>query len=304
MSGSEIKVRAPAKINLYLEVGGRRADGYHDLRSVVVPISLCDDVTLRATDGEIRTEMRYVDSSLNGVDFPSSSNMATRAAELLKEHTLHRGGVVITIDKAIPLGGGLGGGSSDAAAVLRGLNQLWQTGLSRQDLMTLGFTLGCDVPALVHGGPVCMEGAGEAVSSIQVKNSNPDNWWVVVGNPCFSVLTQDIYERYRDALTPENGTYNNVRLGLEEGVRDSVMQGLFNSLQSTAFRKFSLLELIKESLHQAGGAGAMLSGSGGSLFAFAESRSHAEQISTDVAADFGGAIWCCAARMMTDCPMV
>ena len=163
-----LSVVTPAKINLFLDILGRREDGYHVLRSIVMPISLCDRLTLEATDGiiETRVSLKHLPWEDRGLSEDPNSNLATRAARLLKEATGYPGGVRIDLEKYVPIGGGLGGGSADAAGALVGLNQLWGTGLSREDLMRLGVRLGCDVPALVHGGGVCMEGAGDRVSPL------------------------------------------------------------------------------------------------------------------------------------------
>ncbi|MDA1087947.1 MAG: 4-(cytidine 5'-diphospho)-2-C-methyl-D-erythritol kinase [Verrucomicrobia bacterium] len=304
MSSCTQITRAPAKINLFLEVMEARADGYHDLRSVVVPVSVCDELKFTLTEDGVETRMTYASSRLNGVEIGPEENLATRAAQLLKERTGHPGGVLIEIEKHIPLAAGLGGGSADAAAVLTTLNELWNTGLSTEMLMELGFALGCDIPALVRGGAVCMEGLGEVVRPITSQNGESPDWWLILVNPGFSVSTPDIYSRYTDLLTAGEQTYKNIRFGLERGERDLVEQNLFNSLQSTAFEKYSLLEILQEALSRAGGSGAMLSGSGGSLFAFADSPEEAEAGRSRIEDEFGDAVWCQTAQVLWRCPMV
>lgn len=151
-------VKAHAKINWTLEVLGVRPDGYHDLKSIVLPVALHDLVTLDEADG--------IACSTEGLDVPQEKNLAYRAAVALKNATGCRSGVRIAIDKHIPSGAGLGGGSSDAAAVLNALNVMWGLNLSCERLCEVAAEIGSDIPALVMGGPVLMEGRGERVRRI------------------------------------------------------------------------------------------------------------------------------------------
>ena len=151
-------VKAHAKINWTLEVLGVRPDGYHELRSVVLPVALHDIVTLEESVG--------ITCSAEGVDVPQEKNLAFRAALALKNATGCKSGVRIAIEKHIPSGAGLGGGSSDAAAVLNALNVMWGFNLPCERLCEIAAEIGSDIPALVMGGPVLMEGRGEIVRRI------------------------------------------------------------------------------------------------------------------------------------------
>ena len=151
-------VEAHAKINWTLEVSGVRPDGYHDLRSVVLPVALHDVVTLDLADG--------ISCVTEGLEVPQEKNLAYRAAIALKEATGCPLGVSIAIAKRIPAGAGLGGGSSDAAAVLNALNSMWDLSLPCSRLCEIAAGIGSDIPALVMGGPVLMEGRGERVRRI------------------------------------------------------------------------------------------------------------------------------------------
>ena len=153
-----MRVRAHAKINWTLEVLGKRPDGYHDLRSIVLPVALHDVVDLEPAD-EITCETK-------GLDIPQEKNLAYRAALALQKATGCTQGVRISIEKHIPSGAGLGGGSSDAAAVLNALNVLWHLDLPCERLCEIAAGIGSDIPALVMGGPVLMEGRGEFVRRI------------------------------------------------------------------------------------------------------------------------------------------
>lgn len=153
---------APAKLNLFLHVTGRRTDGYHLLQTVFRFIDRAD--TLRFAP---RTDKQIVLATpIPGV--PPDSDLTVRAAHLLQQHTGHQQGVTISLDKRLPMGGGLGGGSSDAATVLLALNHLWQTGVSRSELERIGLSLGADVPVFVHGRNTFAEGVGEKFTDIDL----------------------------------------------------------------------------------------------------------------------------------------
>jgi len=173
---------APAKLNLFLHVVGRRADGYHLLQTAFRLLDWGDtlDFTLR-TDGEIRRT-----SDVAGV--PAEHDLVVRAARLLQAHTGCRLGAEIALHKVLPMGGGLGGGSSDAATTLIALNRLWDTGLTRTELQTLGLQLGADVPVFIFGCDAFAEGVGEALQPLEL----PPAWYVIL-SPGVSVPTAEIF---------------------------------------------------------------------------------------------------------------
>jgi len=175
-------IPAPAKINLFLHVTGRRADGYHLLQTVFRFIDVHDRIQLeRRDDGRV---LRAID--LPGV--PEDIDLSLRAAKALQQATGTTFGVNVALEKNLPAGGGLGGGSSDAASVLVALNRLWNTGLSRKDLMRIGLTLGADVPVFVFGQNAFAEGVGEDLQAVTL----PDRWYVVI-QPNASVPTAAIF---------------------------------------------------------------------------------------------------------------
>lgn len=180
-------LEAHAKINLTLEVLGRREDGYHDLRSIVVPIPLHDDVTLTPASSVAVSGCPRI---------PPEQNLAFKAAVLLQNVSGRCNGVSISIAKRIPAGAGLGGGSADAAAVLNGLNEMWELGIPRKDLAVLGSRIGSDVPALVLGGPVLMEGRGERVSALPPETM-PDFSRFVLRIPPVFCSTPEVFRAYR-----------------------------------------------------------------------------------------------------------
>ena len=159
-SDSTKKWLAPAKLNLFLHITGRRDDGYHLLQTVFQLLDFGDELSFEVTDN---SDIRMV-SALDGV--PDKENLVVRAANLLQSYTGCTRGALIQIDKKLPMGGGLGGGSSDAATTLMALNQLWETGLAREQLANLGLQLGADVPVFVHGSSAWATGVGECLQPI------------------------------------------------------------------------------------------------------------------------------------------
>ncbi len=181
-SAAAFKWPAPAKLNLMLRITGRREDGYHLLQTVFQFVELCDWLTFHP-EADARV---YLKTVMPGV--PEEEDLTIRAARLLQAETGCRKGVCIEVEKNLPMGGGLGGGSSDAATTLVVLNYLWGLGLSVQRLMQLGVSLGADVPVFVFGHSAWAEGVGE-----QLKKISPDEQWVVVLKPDCHVVTKDVF---------------------------------------------------------------------------------------------------------------
>lgn len=177
---------APAKLNLDLRITGRRADGYHNLESIFCLIDLCDTVFLKPRNDRAI----ILHTPVQGV--AAEDDLSYRAAALLQQHTQTGQGVEIWLEKRIPMGGGLGGGSSDAATVLMALNHLWQTGLSRQQLIGLGVGLGADVPFFIFGQSAFAKGIGEQLTEIFI----PKQWYVIV-RPDVHVSTPKIFAHER-----------------------------------------------------------------------------------------------------------
>jgi len=173
---------APAKLNLFLHITGRRNDGYHNLQTVFQLLDFSDQITLERNDsGRIRR--------LKGLEsVPEESDLCMRAARLLKQHVKSPWGVDISIEKILPIGGGIGGGSSDAATVLLGLNKIWGCQLELSQLAALGLELGADVPVFIHGYSAWAEGVGEQITPINL----PENWFLVI-YPKISVSTAEIF---------------------------------------------------------------------------------------------------------------
>ncbi len=212
-------IEAHAKINWTLEVLGVRSDGYHDLRSVVLPIAMHDTVRIDEAEG--------ISCRMDSGDVRQEGNLAYRAAVALRRATGCRCGAAIGIVKRIPMGAGLGGGSADAAAVLNGLNCLWGLRLSTSDLCEIAAGVGSDVPALTMGGPVLMEGRGEVVSAYDIHDM-PD---IVVSVPPIFSSTPKVYNEFRES---DRGLCHNdlqpaaIRLypGISDAMRSLEAQGL------------------------------------------------------------------------------
>ncbi len=179
----EIELLAPAKINLFLHITGQRDDGYHELQSAFQLIDWCDSITLRFLESNDITRPL----GANGV--AAENDLVVRAAHLLKRHTAYPFGASIALKKNIPMGAGLGGGSSDAASVLIGLNRLWDLNLSQSELMNLGLELGADVPFFLFGQTAFVQGIGEHLEAIEL----PEDQFLVIF-PGKSIATKDVFQ--------------------------------------------------------------------------------------------------------------
>lgn len=308
-------VKAPAKVNLFLEVLRKRPDGYHDIRSILVPVSLWDVLRVERTDGEIETIIESLDMTLlEGSDhveegllagLDSGENLATRAAQTLKAATGYAGGARIFLRKRIPIGGGMGGGSADAAGALAALNRLWQTNLSPEAICRIGARVGCDVPAMVAGGAVCVEGIGEKLTPLRVPTEPAGSgWWLVLLNPGFGIATRDIYRRCSPSLTFEDNRFNKMMAALEEGSVAAAAEALFNGLQLTVVRKYPLIGILLEAMQAAGALGTLVSGSGATIFGLARDEEHARRIVCNLRAAVEMPTWLAVVKTLPDGVMV
>ena len=187
MSGGRASWPAPAKLNLFLHIVGRRADGYHELQTVFQFVDLCDDIHIDVrSDGEIR-----LIAGAPGV--PAETDLCVRAARALKDSSGSSLGANIRVVKRIPMGGGMGGGSSDAATCLVALNRLWRTGWPVQDLAQLGLQLGADVPVFIAGRAAWAEGVGDRLTPLYPPNAPPECNYLIV-KPNISVPTRDVFQ--------------------------------------------------------------------------------------------------------------
>jgi 4-diphosphocytidyl-2-C-methyl-D-erythritol kinase len=253
-----IREVAQAKINLVLNVLCRRPDGYHEIASVMQTLALHDEVELTGAGAGVRL-------TCEGLPVPcDETNLARRAALHLAARCGVRRGVGIHLRKRIPVAAGLGGGSADAAAVLRGLNRLWGLGLSLEELARLGAELGSDVPFCVFGGTALVGGRGERV--VPLPPAPPVD--VVLFKPPFGVSTAEVYRGLEGPPGP-SGAVEAMLAALREGNPAAIGRCLVNDLEGVTLRWHPDLALLKESLKVPGVYGALLAGSGPTLFALA-----------------------------------
>ena len=271
---------AYAKVNFTLEVLGRRPDGYHNLRSIVVPISLADEVSLESAD-DVKLAIEPF-GSLGSLEV--EDNLAVRAARLMQRISGLKDGVAIRLAKRIPVGGGLGGGSADAAAVLNGLNGLWGLGIPRSELALLGAEIGSDVPALVLGGPVLMEGRGERVSPFIV-HAPADTFHLVLANPGVCCSTAEVFKVHKDPLPNRPEILYNIRLAMQAADGVAVARALQNDLAATAMRLHPEIDAARRRLEAAGCLGVSMSGSGATVFGIVRDATDAARIARRLEAE-------------------
>ena len=259
----QITVKALAKINLGLDVLGKREDGYHQVRMVMQTVNLYDtlELTRRREPGiTMRTNRRYLP-----VD---DGNLCIRAAKLLWEEFALPGGLFISLNKRIPVAAGMAGGSTDAAAVLYAVNRMYHLGLSRKDLMKRGVKIGADVPYCVMRGTALAEGIGEELSPLPPMVRCP----VLVAKPPISVSTKMVYQQL-DAQT--NIVHPDIDLllrDLEKGDLPSIAAHMGNVLEAVTIPKYPVIEEIKDVMKQHGALNAMMSGSGPTVFGLFEDQ--------------------------------
>jgi 4-diphosphocytidyl-2-C-methyl-D-erythritol kinase len=259
-----IEILAPAKLNLLLKITRQRTDGYHELVSLVVPVDLYDRLTISKLEKGLEVYWR-------GREQPKGkNNLVNRAAASFFEKTGIRKGATITVMKKIPVASGLGGGSSDAAATLKGLNQLWGNPLSSGDIEELALPLGADVPFFLLQRPCIARGIGEILQPIK---DFPLFWYVIV-SPNLAVSTAWAYKRVRLKLTNKD-IQGNMK-SLEKAI-SSIPDILSNDLESVTLGKYPFLCSIKASLIKLGAIGALMTGSGPSLFGLFDSAQKARE---------------------------
>lgn len=263
-----ITLKAPAKVNYLLDVIQRRVDGYHDLRMIMQRIDLCDEISLVLTD----TPKISVRCGKNGVP-DGDGNIAWKAAKAVLDLSGTTNGVDITIIKNIPVAAGLGGGSSDAATVLMGLNELLKLELSDKHLMKVGVTLGADVPFFIFKKTALAEGIGDLLIEMPYMPSA----WVLLINPGVHVSTGWVYKN----LQLTNGRELAKLPNSYKTVKD-VCAIFKNDLESVTIPAFPVIDTIKKMMIQYGAVGAMMSGSGSTVFSLFENQVTAEKARSEI----------------------
>ena len=267
-----IQLRAPAKVNLYLRVVGRRPDGYHELETVFERIDLADELTFEPAEALTLT---CDDAALScGED-----NLVIKAARLLHAGTGQRRGARMHLRKRIPIAAGLGGGSSDAAAALVGLTQLWRLELSRERLFELAATLGADVPFFLTAAPwMIARGRGELFEPIAAR-LGITQLLVWPGEP---LSTKEVFAGWEFDLTGLRPSISMMAHALSNGSLSELATGLWNDLQPEAIRRCPVIQKVHSSLQESGCLAAVMSGSGPSVVGLCRDRDHAQEIASRI----------------------
>jgi 4-diphosphocytidyl-2-C-methyl-D-erythritol kinase len=259
-------VKAPAKINLSLDVLHKRPDGFHEVEMVMTTIDLADRIELtNLTDDTIKilSHNRFVPDD--------GRNLAYQAAQLLKDRLDIKKGVAISIDKVIPVAAGLAGGSSDAAATLKGLNRLWDLGLSLDELAELGSEIGSDVSFCVYGGTALATGRGEKIEHLPA----PPNCWVILAKPTIGVSTADVYKNLNVSNVQHPSTEAMIS-ALNRNSYNGICSNLGNVLESVTLDMYPEVAQIKDQMERFGADAVLMSGSGPTVYGLVqyESRLH------------------------------
>jgi len=272
-----MQVIAPAKINLSLRVLGRRSDGFHEIQTLIAPISLCDEIKIEQRSGKQKIVFRCDDPSVpKGED-----NIVVGAANVFFKETNINSGVSIELKKRIPHGAGLGGGSSDAASTLLALNELFETNLPREALTKMAEMIGSDVPFFIFQSAAVCKGRGELVSQTRLREQLP----VLLMKPEFGVPTQWAYSRWRDSRGIPGVSY---------GGQQFAQQSFVNDLERPVFEKFAFLAQLKMWLLKQSEVGAaLMSGSGSTVFAVIRENTGSDVLAKRARAELDTELWTC-----------
>ena len=263
-----MSLKALAKINLGLDVLGRRENGYHDVRMVMQTMYLYDNITLQKIEEpeiQLKTNLHFLPLD--------DKNIAYKAAKMLMEEFQIPGGIRITLDKHIPVAAGLAGGSSNAAAVLVGMNRMYDLGLSEQNLMDRGVKLGADVPYCIMRGTVLAEGIGEILTPLDPLSK----CYILVAKPTVSVSTKTVYEKLDSHEIEDHPDIDGILEGLKNADLKKVASSMGNVLERVTVDDHPIIEDIKKVMKENGALNAMMSGSGPTVFGIYEDKKLAKQ---------------------------
>lgn len=262
------QLKSLAKINLGLDVIGRRENGYHDVRMVMQTIYLYDDVTVKKTEEPgivVKTNLSYLPVN--------EDNIAYKAAKMLIDEFGIEQGVEITLNKHIPVAAGLAGGSSNAAAVLVGMNRIFDLKLSQKDMMERGVKLGADVPYCVMRGTVLAEGIGEVLTPLPPM----PKCYILIAKPGINVSTKVVYEKLDSKPIENHPDIDAIIEGLEQSDVYKVAESLGNVLEAVTIEDYPIIEDIKDAMKEAGALNAMMSGSGPTVFGIFDDKKIAKE---------------------------
>ena len=265
----KVEEKAYAKINLVLNIGDLRPDGYHDIQTIMQSLELHDDVTVEQTGGTGITVTASVDT------IPTDeSNLAVKAVKAFAAKTgVPADGLSIHIEKRIPVAAGLGGGSSDAAATLRALNVLYETNLSVDELAEIGIEVGSDVPFCVHGGCAYVEGKGDMV----VPTTPMPQCIIVIGKPDLAISTEKMYQRFDQAELPQRADHTpEIMLRLRWENLKAVAESVGNAFEQVLMKnERNTVDMMKEVMNQFGTLGTAMTGSGPAVFGIFDNELYA-----------------------------
>lgn len=259
----KLELKALGKINLGLDILGKRPNGYHDVRMVMQTVMLYDDVTLEKKEEEgieLETNLSFLP-----VD---SGNIAYKAAKLLIDEFKIPGGIKIRLEKHIPVAAGMAGGSTNAAAVLYGMNKMYNLGLTTEELMERGVKLGADVPYCIMRGTVLAEGIGEILTPL----APLPKCYVLIAKPPLSASTKEIYEKYDSKEDIVHPDIDAIIDGLQNDDIKKVAENMGNVLEQVMIPDYPVLDEIKKTMMENGALGAMMSGSGPTVFGIFDDR--------------------------------
>lgn len=264
---NNITLQAHAKINLTLDVLGKRADGYHDLSMIMMEIPLADSVALEKSDKiSVSTNLSFLPNN--------QKNIAYQAAEQFFSETGIQGGVTIQIEKNIPVSAGLAGGSTDAAAVLKGLNQMYETGLTLEQLRAIGNQIGKDIPFCLQGGIALAEGTGEKLRTLP---SLPHCYMVLIKPHHLNVSTKEVFSSLNLSRMELHPDTNGAITALESGDLNGLCRRMYNVLEDVTVKKHPVIAELKYIMLEYGALGSVMSGSGPSVFGIFNSLEQAKQ---------------------------
>ncbi len=268
-----LELKALGKINLGLDVLGKEENGYHQVRMVMQTVYLFDQILLKKTTKsgiDLQTNLRYLPTG--------GTNLAYRAARLLMDEFDIQEGVDILLEKHIPVAAGMGGGSSDAAAVLFGMNRLFGLGLSKEDLMQRGSALGADVPYCILRGTVLAEGIGDRLTPLPAI----PRVQVLLAKPPVSVSTKLVYQKLDEMESWEHPDIDGIIEGLAGQDLHKVADSMGNVLEDVTMKEFPVIRQIKEVMKENGALNALMSGSGPTVFGLYEDRNQAKEVALKI----------------------
>lgn len=264
--------QAHAKINLSLDVTGKRDDGYHLVRMIMQTLELCDDLSFEKGAGGTGITLITNNDTLNEEQNSGKDNLIVKAVKKLEEYTGRKFDVVIKLSKYIPLAAGMAGGSADAAATLRGINRLYELGLTTEELCNIAVKIGADVPFCVEGGLMLCEGIGEILTRLQPLQKLP----VVICKPNVAVSTPMVYKMYDDMKDTCHPDVDKMLGGIERYEYKTVVESMKNALEPVTVSIHPVISEIEENIEKTGALKAMMSGSGPTVFGIYESMNEAK----------------------------